>query len=115
MSAVRIRPALGAVATAAIITFAQPVIVHAEDSTNTTADTTFDLERDLSDCVNSNPQPNCGRKPTSSGDRGGAMQYATFAAIVVGLSIIFTVVFRNVIRADREKEKNLPENTPGYF
>lgn len=115
MSAVRIRPTLAAVAALATFALSQPVIVHAEDSTDTTADTTFDLERDLSDCVNSNPQPNCGRKPTSSGDRGGAMQYATFAAIVVGLSVIFTVVFRNVIRADREKEKNLPEDTPGYF
>ena len=115
MSAVRIRPTLAAFAALATLALSQPMVVHAEDTTDTTADTTFDLERDLSDCVNSNPQPNCGRKPTSSGDRGGAMQYATFGAIVVGLSIIFTVVFRNVIRADREKEKNLPENTPGYF
>ena len=115
MAPVRIRTLLGAVAAATLLSLAQPVIVHAEDTTDTTADTTFDLERDLSDCVNSNPQPNCGRKPTSSGDRGGAMQYATFGAIVVGLSVIFTVVFRNVIRADRDKEKNLPENTPGYF
>jgi hypothetical protein len=31
------------------------------------------------------------------------LQYLTFAVILVGLAVIFTVVFRNVLRADKVK------------
>jgi hypothetical protein len=31
------------------------------------------------------------------------LQYLTFAIILVGLAVIFTVVFRNVLRADKAK------------
>ena len=113
MADVRMRSVLGVGVAALCLSLTQPTAVFAEDVPST--DTVFDLERDLSDCISAYPPPNCGRKPTSSGDRGGAMQYATFGAIVAGLSVIFTVVFRNTIRADKKKSENLPENTPGYF
>jgi hypothetical protein len=51
------------------------------------------MERDPSDCIGLYPKPGCGKAPTQSGDRGGNLQYATF----------FTVIFRNVIRADKRK------------
>jgi hypothetical protein len=31
------------------------------------------------------------------------LQYATFGLIIIGLVIVFTVIFRNVIRADKRK------------
>jgi hypothetical protein len=43
------------------------------------------------------------------------MQFATLGAIVVGLGVIFTVVVRNTVRADKEKSAALPEDKPGYF
>lgn len=63
----------------------------------------YDLERPLSECIGLLQQPGCGREPTDAGDRGGSLQYATFAVILAGLGIIFTIVFRNVIRSDRDK------------
>ncbi len=63
----------------------------------------YDMERQPSDCIGLNPLPGCGKAPTQAGDRGGALQGATFGIILVGLAIIFTVVFRGVIRADRRK------------
>lgn len=61
------------------------------------------IERDPSECIGLLQKPGCGTKPTDAGERGGSLQLATFAALVLGLVIIFTVVFRNVLRADRRK------------
>ena len=63
----------------------------------------YDIERQPSDCIGLNPLPGCGKAPTQAGDRGGALQYATFGIIIIGLAIVFTVVFRGVIRGDRRK------------
>lgn len=63
----------------------------------------YDMERQPSDCIGLNPLPGCGKAPTQAGDRGGALQGATFGVIIVGLAIIFTVIFRSVIRSDRRK------------
>lgn len=63
----------------------------------------YDLERPPSDCIGLHPMHGCGKAPVQAGDRGGALQYATFGIILIGLAIIFTVVFRNVIRSDRRK------------
>lgn len=63
----------------------------------------WDIERDPSECIGLLQKPGCGTKPTDAGERGGSLQLATFGAIVLGLVIIFTVVFRNVLRADRRK------------
>jgi hypothetical protein len=61
----------------------------------------YDLENDPSECINFLPRPNCGKKPESAGDRGGALQYTVFAVILAGVGIIGTVITRNVIRRDR--------------
>jgi hypothetical protein len=71
----------------------------------------YDLERPPSECIGLLPRPDCGREPTQAGDRGGALQYAVFAIMLAGLAVIFTVVFRNVIRADRAKAASADATT----
>ena len=100
-------PRIASVTCAAILVLA-PIgsrAVHATDTTvPASSDTTYpvwDIENDPSKCINSNPQPNCGKKPQQAGDRGGALQYATFAAMMGGLGVIGTVLVRNVIKRDR--------------
>ena len=63
----------------------------------------YDLEKDPSDCIGLLQKPGCGKAPEDAGERGGSLQYLTFAVILVGLAVIFTVVFRNVLRADKAK------------
>lgn len=63
----------------------------------------WDIERDPSECIGLLQKPGCGTKPTDAGERGGSLQLATFAVLIIGLAIIFSVVFRNVLRADRRK------------
>lgn len=78
---------------------------HPANSETPTSDPlyTYDMERDPSDCIGLYPKPGCGKAPTQAGDRGGNLQYATFGLIIIGLAIVFTVIFRNVIRADKRK------------
>ena len=76
------------------------------DSTVATAEVTdttyvYDLVNDPSECINSNPRPDCGKKPQSSGDRGGWMQYTVFFVMLTGVGFIGSVLIRNVIRRDR--------------
>ena len=100
-------PRIASVTCAALLVLAPfgTRVVHATDTTVPKAsDTTYptwDLENDPSQCINSNPRPNCGRKPQQAGDRGGALQFATFAAMMGGLGVIGTVLVRNVVRRDR--------------
>ena len=61
----------------------------------------YDLVNEPSECINSNPRPNCGKKPQSSGDRGGWMQYTVFLVMLGGLGAVSSVLIRNVIRRDR--------------
>lgn len=61
----------------------------------------LDLERDVTQCISSNPLPGCGRKPTSSGDRGGWQQLLLFGILIVGLGIVFGRVFVAVRRGDK--------------
>lgn len=100
-------PRIAAVTCAALLTLS-PFGVHVVRATDTTVpmstDTTvavWDLENEPSQCVNSNPRPNCGKKPVQAGDRGGALQYATFAVMMAGLGTIGTVLVRNTVRRDR--------------
>ena len=76
-----------------------------DNSTTTTAvtDSTFvyDLENEPSQCIGFLPKPGCGKKPEQAGDRGGALQWATFGVIIAGVAVIGTVLARNVIRRDR--------------
>jgi hypothetical protein len=52
------------------------------------------------------PRPGCGIEPTQAGDRGGTLQFAVFGLIIIGLAVIFTVVFRNVVRRDRRRAQD---------
>jgi hypothetical protein len=84
-------------------------VVHAESTTDTTipvletSDTSpyNNLQNEPALCVNSNPRPGCGMKPQASGDRGGWMQYTVFGVMIAALSVIGTVLVRNVIKRDR--------------
>ena len=75
-----------------------------QDDSATTDTTVFvyPLEGDVDSCIGLLPKPGCGVEPTQAGDRGGGLQFAVFGLIIVGLAVVFTVVFRNVIRRDRE-------------
>jgi len=63
----------------------------------------YPLEGDVDECIGLLPKPGCGYAPTQAGDRGGALQYAVFGLIIVGIVVVFSVVFRNVIRRDKEQ------------
>ena len=91
--------------------------VHAADTpANSTVaevtDTTYvyDLVNDPSECINSNPRPNCGKKPQSSGDRGGWMQYTVFLIMLAGVGVVGSVLIRNVIRRDRAIAEKMSQN-----
>ena len=91
--------------------------VHAADTpANSTVaevtDTTYvyDLVNDPSECINSNPRPNCGKKPQSSGDRGGWMQYTVFLVMLGGVGAVSSVLIRNVIRRDRAIAEKMSQN-----
>ncbi|MBU3689664.1 MAG: hypothetical protein FGM29_08940 [Actinobacteria bacterium] len=62
----------------------------------------LDLDRDVSECISAMPKPGCGREPTSSGDRGGAMQLALFGIILVAMAGIGTRIAFAVRARDRE-------------
>lgn len=75
-------------------------------------DTTYvyDLVNEPSECINSNPRPNCGKKPQSSGDRGGWMQYTVFLVMLGGVGTVSSVLIRNVIRRDRAIAEKMSQN-----
>jgi hypothetical protein len=54
-------------------------------------------------------RPNCGVKPQQAGDRGGWLQYTVWALLIVGLIVIFTVVFRSAARTNRAKTTEVGE------
>jgi len=85
--------------------------VEPQDDTEITDDTVYyyDLEKDPSECIGFLPKPGCGKEPEDAGERGGALQYATFAVMLGGIGVIATVIGRNVIRRDRVV--NAPRNT----
>ena len=80
-----------------------------QDDSATTDTTVFvyPLEGDVDACIGLLPRPGCGIEPTQAGDRGGGLQFAVFGLIVVGLAVIFTVVFRNVLRRDKERAERV--------
>jgi hypothetical protein len=73
--------------------------VPAESVTDSTA--VWRLENDPSECINSNPRPNCGYKPTDAGERGGALQVSLFFIMMGAIAVIGTVIIRNIIKRDR--------------
>ena len=102
-------PRFASFACAALLTVAPFGVsaVHAADSVDTTVplspDSTFvyDLDKEPSDCIGFLPKPGCGKKPQQAGDRGGSLQYLTFIVMLAGVSIVGTVLIRNVIKRDR--------------
>lgn len=54
------------------------------------------------------PQPNSGHEPTEAGDRGGALQVAVFAAIVVGVGTVGLLAARD-IRRSRARAGTAPQ------
>jgi hypothetical protein len=91
--------------------------VHAADTPtdSTVADVTdstyvYDLVNEPSECINSNPRPDCGKKPQSSGDRGGWMQYTVFLVMLGGVGAVSSVLIRNVIRRDRAIAEKMSQN-----
>jgi hypothetical protein len=85
------------------------------DSTVATAEVTdttyvYDLVNEPSECINSNPRPDCGKKPQSSGDRGGWMQYTVFLIMLAGVGVVGSVLIRNVIRRDRAIAERMSQN-----
>ena len=105
-------PRLTPIACAVLLTIAPfgLSVVHAADtptdSTVAVAEVTdstyvYDLENEPSECINSNPRPDCGKKPQNSGDRGGWMQYTVFIVMLAGVGVVGSVLIRNVIRRDR--------------
>jgi len=77
------------------------------DDSTTTSVYVYPLEGDVDDCIGLLPKPGCGYEPTQAGDRGGALQFAVFGLIIVGVVVVFSVVFRNVIRRDKERAKRV--------
>jgi len=71
-------------------------------ATTTTIDNSFlDTKRDLTECLNNSiGLPDCGVEPTNAGDRGGALQYATFAVMILGIVFIGWRVSRAIRARD---------------
>ena len=68
------------------------------------------LENDPSECINSNPRPNCGYKPTDVGERGGALQITVFFVMMGAIAVIGTVIVRNIVKRDRAIAAELARN-----
>ena len=105
-------PRIAPIACAVLLTLA-PFGLSAVSASDTPTDSTvaasevtdstfvYDLVNEPSECINSNPRPDCGKKPQSPGDRGGWMQYTVFLVMLAGVGVVGSVLIRNVIRRDR--------------
>ena len=114
-------PRIAPIACAVLLTLA-PFGLSAVNATDTPTDSTvaasdvtdttyvWDLVNEPSECINSNPRPDCGKKPQSSGDRGGWMQYTVFAVMLAGVGVVGSVLIRNVIRRDRAIAERMSQN-----
>ena len=75
--------------------------IQADTQPPTTENDFMNLERDVTSCISSNPQPGCGREPTSSSDRGGWQQLLLFFIMFLGMAFIFWRVFLSIRARDR--------------
>ena len=73
-------------------------------STTDTSVFVYPLDSDVDTCIGLLPKPGCGYAPTQAGDRGGGLQFAIFGFMIIGIAVIFTVVFRNVVRRDKQRD-----------
>jgi hypothetical protein len=78
----------------------------AATATPTTIDNSFlDTKRNLTDCLNNSVDlPDCGIQPTEPGERGGALQLATFFVMFLGIGVISWRVTKSVRARDRALE-----------
>lgn len=93
-----------------IITPANAFATATDDTTGTgdgsvpatTIDNSFlDTERDLTECLNNSVElPGCGRAPTQEGDRGGALQLATFGILTLAIAFICWRVAKGIRARD---------------
>jgi hypothetical protein len=74
-------------------------------STATTATTVPDTSIAPSLRPNALPRANSGQKPTQAGDRGGALQYATFGLMCAGLAFIALRIVTSSRRARRRLQQ----------
>lgn len=91
-------------ATSLVLSFGAPAVASSTPPADQEVPTTnefMDLERDLSECISSNPLPGCGREPTSAGDRGGWQQLLLFGIMMGGIAVIFWRITRAVRARDR--------------
>lgn len=79
----------------------QVVVISASGATVSVPSATDPTEPDLSSCVGLLPKPGCGTEPVESGDRGGAMQIATFSLMLAALLVIGVRIARAVASRDR--------------
>ncbi|KGA04939.1 MAG: hypothetical protein GM46_12080 [actinobacterium acAcidi] len=98
---------IGFVISSAVVATTPPVDTQLDtqivDQPPTTENDFMNLERDVTSCISSSPQPGCGREPTSSSDRGGWQQLLLFFIMFLGMAIIFYRVYRSV----RARDKNM--------
>lgn len=57
----------------------------------------------LEQCIGLLQKPGCGTEPVLSGDRGGVMQFATFAVLIAALAVIAIRIGRSVVARDKAK------------
>jgi hypothetical protein len=65
-----------------------------------------DANPTLEQCIGLLQKPGCGREPVESGDRGGAMQFATFGVLLAALAVIGVRIARAVMARDRSTAEN---------
>jgi hypothetical protein len=94
--------ALAVLTPAAVVAAPVPLTAsEARPAGSESPDDSYDTGR--SECIGLLPQPDCGRPPEKSGDRGGWAQFVLFGIIVVAIAGIFTYVLRTVVRSDRRR------------
>ena len=89
-----------AVLVAATALFATPVAADTAPPDSTTPPVTANPflpeTEDVTDCLSALPQPECG-----SEERGGAGQWLTFGAMILGLTFVGWRIARSIRRRDR--------------
>ena len=101
------RIALLTVLVATLVTFQTPLTTNATSpdastfakpttSPDTSTPAVYDLENEPSQCIGLLPRPGCGKEPQDAGERGGALQYATFGLMIAGLGVIGAGMVRGI-------------------
>ena len=91
----------GLVSSSSAFATTPPVDTQQDTQPPTTENDFMNLGRDLTTCISSSPLPDCGREPTSSGDRGGWQQLLLFLIMFLGMIVIFWRVYLSIRARDR--------------